>query len=587
MGKIKTILTCLLGMVLAASAKAQSASAAASAEPSRAVVIVIDDQINEYTAKTMEKRIEQARRMGAKTIVLQLDTPGGLVSSAIDMSRYLRNLEDVHTIAFVSPRAYSAGSMIAVSCDEIWMAKGSVIGDCGVIRISGDELVPISEHDRSKFDSPVVADFLASAQRNHYDPLLLQSFVLIHHPVYYIANDAGEKRFVDDQQYHSLTSQGWHDVPGVQEPVNRADTFLTLYSSQAVAIGLAKGEVSNTAELAKAANLNIITTLQTTWGERALDLLNTGVGRGLILCLFLIFLYVALHTPGHGVAEVLSLVFFCMLVGVPLLTGYATWWEIALIMVGILFLAMEIFVFPTVGIMAFGGVALMFLGLLLTFIAPEPGRSPLSIPKMPATWASLENGLLVIVLGLASAFIACAWIRRFLPKLPYFNRLILTTTVGGSDAAMVGSLTNIDPISTRPAIGAIGMAVTDLRPGGSAEFKDAAGGSHVVSVVSDSGYLGLGSPIVVKSLSGPTIIVGTHAAAGEKRGMLTLGDRKIEPLPVQIGAVGIATSDLRPGGTCEFDGRRLETFSIDGMIPAGTNVKVVSIDNRRPLVRPV
>jgi hypothetical protein len=101
----------------------------------------------------------------------------------------------------------------------------------------------------------------------------------------------------------------------------------------------------------------------------------------------------------------------------------------------------------------------------------------------------------------------CMWLRRYLPRMPYFKGLILNTSVGSSSGAMVGSLTNIDPMSVGPAIGSRCKAVTDLRPGGSAEFIDSAGGSHIVAVVSDAGFVTCGTPLVVREAAGNRVVV--------------------------------------------------------------------------------
>jgi len=71
----------------------------------------------------------------------------------------------------------------------------------------------------------------------------------------------------------------------------------------------------------------------------------------------------------------------------------------------------------------------------------------------------------------------------------------------------VGSLTNIDPMSLGPAVGSRGKAVTELKPGGSAEFIDAAGGSHIVAVVSDAGFVDRGTPLVVREAAGNRVVV--------------------------------------------------------------------------------
>jgi len=63
--------------------------------------------------------------------------------------------------------------------------------------------------------------------------------------------------------------------------------------------------------------------------------------------------------------------------------------------------------------------------------------------------------------------------------------------------------------------------------------------------------------------------------------------RPLEPLPVQIGQTGIAVSELRPMGTCEFAGQRVEAVSELGIIPRGRQIRVINITNRRPTVRAI
>jgi membrane-bound serine protease (ClpP class) len=63
--------------------------------------------------------------------------------------------------------------------------------------------------------------------------------------------------------------------------------------------------------------------------------------------------------------------------------------------------------------------------------------------------------------------------------------------------------------------------------------------------------------------------------------------RPLEPLPVQIGQTGTTVSELRPMGTCEFAGQRIEAISELGIIPPGKQIRVVNITNRRPTVRAI
>jgi membrane-bound serine protease (ClpP class) len=242
-------------------------------------------------------------------------------------------------------------------------------------------------------------------------------------------------------------------------------------------------------------------------GETLIDVLNSGIARFLLLSIFLTCLYAALHAPGHGLAEVLAVLCLAALVGIPMLTGYAQWWEIMAILIGIGLLALEVFVIPGFGVTGFVGIGLVLIGFLMTFVAPEPGRSPISIPSFAMSWQGLREGLAVTLAGLVCSVLLCMWLRRYLPKLPYFKGLILNTSVGSTAGAMVGSLTNIDPLTLGPAKGSRGKAVTDLKPGGSAEFVDAAGGSHIVAVVSDAGFVTSGTSLVVREAAGNRVVV--------------------------------------------------------------------------------
>src|SRR5690349_11381612 len=105
-------------------------------DASRAAVIVIDGVIDAHTHDTLVRRFRDARAAGAQIVILKLNTPGGLVSPALDISSFIRSQSDVHTIAFVQNRALSAGIMIGLSCDELAMAPGSLIGDSAPIAIS-------------------------------------------------------------------------------------------------------------------------------------------------------------------------------------------------------------------------------------------------------------------------------------------------------------------------------------------------------------------------------------------------------------------------------------------------------------------
>src|SRR5213075_1338635 len=194
---MRTISFILIGIVLfagAAFSQVGPAQPKSLADPELAAVIPIRGEINDYSRDAFMRRLAKARAMGAKTIIIQLDTPGGLVTSALDLSRTIRGLRDLRTIAFIDNKAYSAGTMIALACNEVIMVPNAVIGDCAPITISGSgDIVGVA-----KAVSPVLEDFRDSASKNGYNPLLVEAMVRPEPSVYVIENNAGERKAVDE-----------------------------------------------------------------------------------------------------------------------------------------------------------------------------------------------------------------------------------------------------------------------------------------------------------------------------------------------------------------------------------------------------
>ena len=500
-------------MALGLQAMAQDTRPSSSPGAKAAVVeLHVYDTIDNYDRDSFVGRFRQAAASGAKVIIIDLDTYGGLVTSALEISHFIKQQTGVRTIAYVNTKAYSAGAMIALACDEIVMNPTAAIGDCAPISPAADGTIQtLGKDERAKAVSPIITDFRDSAKRNGYDPTLVLAMVSVNRVVKWIENPAtGQRRFVDDKQAAELLAGGqWQIVtmPGVPDPLNGPDSLLTLHTDLAIKIGLVKKEYANLAAIEADRGLQIDRIYAQSAWIPLVKFLSTGVVRSVLIGIFLTCLYISLHAPGHGMAEVIATIALSLAVGVPLLTGYAQWWEIAMILVGLVLLALEVFVIPGFGVAGVLGLMLTLGGLLLTFVAPEPGRSPLSLPTLPGTWRSVQTGLMAIVGAMVASIALCAILRRYLPAMPMFRRLVLNTAVGETETAMAGSISRIDPSQQLPGIGAQGIAVTELKPGGSVEFHDSAGAVHTVSVVSQSGYVERGSSVVVIKIEGPTILV--------------------------------------------------------------------------------
>lgn len=515
------------------------------------MVITLEGVVDDYSRDALFKRFEAARKLGAKVVILKLDTPGGLVTAGLDISRFLKRQDDLHVIAFVHEKAYSAGIMIGLACDEIVMQPGSYVGDSAPIALdSSGGLQKLEGAERAKIESPILADFHDSAVRNGHEPLLAEAMVSYGRVVHWIEKvdqtessdpatqdprpnpilqaipqppghrqasadastavaPARERRFVNAEEFAQLRQAGgWREVaePGVPRPIDGPETLLTVSASVAHRIGLARAIAASPQALAAERGYTIVGDLTPGLGERFVSILGSTGVRFILLTVLLLSFWVALHTPGAGAAESMALVALGLLIGIPLLTGYAQWWEIAAIGLGLVLIALELFVIPGFGVAGIAGIALLLGGIVMTFVGNTPGLT--GVWRLPQVWAGVQNGLLVVVVAFASSGLLAVWLRRYLPKLPYLNRLVLQTPGGaGVDPRLPGATAAAAGAADAwPFVGTVGRAVSDLKPGGSAEFPYA-DDRRTAPVISDSGFIAAGTKLAVREVRGNRVVV--------------------------------------------------------------------------------
>jgi membrane-bound serine protease (ClpP class) len=227
-----------------------------------------------------------------------------------------------------------------------------MIGDCAPILMGASGLEKVEGAERAKIESPIVADFEDSAERHGYDPLLVRSFVQYQVVVHYLQSPAGEKKFVDAEQYKVLLAEGWKPVEGLKNPVDDASTLLTFNDTTGVKLGISRGTFASLDDLAAARGVTVVEKFETTTTEAFVELLGGAAVRGVVSLIFALSLYAAFQQPGSGVPEAVAVCAGAVLFGVPLMTGYAGWIEMVLILVGIGLIALELFIIPGFGVPA-------------------------------------------------------------------------------------------------------------------------------------------------------------------------------------------------------------------------------------------
>ncbi|HMD55210.1 MAG TPA: NfeD family protein, partial [Phycisphaerae bacterium] len=213
--------------------------------------------------------------------------------------------------------------------------------------------------------------------------------------------------------------------------------------------------------------------------------------RFLLLVLMIVFGYMELSHPGTLIFGALAFGALILLLCGPLLAGSTGWWEILLIATGIMLIVFDAVHFGGLGLLAVPGVLMIIIGLLATFL--PFGELP---SDADAFFSSLQTGLTIIILGIATATLIIALLVRYLRITPGFNRLTLPPPVVPVNAGIQS------PSAQEVFVGAVGRAMTDLRPAGKAQFDE-----YLVDVVSDSGFVPNGSPVQVLQISEGQVVV--------------------------------------------------------------------------------
>ncbi|MFQ5491895.1 MAG: nodulation protein NfeD [Phycisphaerae bacterium] len=501
--------------------------------PSRKSAIVpITGEISDVTTQSLERRVGLAQQAGAEVIIFEIDTPGGAVIAALDICDFIKNLTDIHTVAWVHTQAISAGSMIATSCNEIVMSPASSIGDCGVIMGTPMGAEEIPEGLKAKAQSPVLAQFRDSATRNGYSKALCEALVVQDKIVWWLENSTNGKRvFVDDRIKIARLGAGddpttqpatdppreWklvesyvdsvsgREVP-VDQPIVDETELLTMSQSEAIAYGFAQGVVGSQGELKTRYNLaGELVRFDFTWSETLVGYLTSMPVRIFLLIIILLGAYVEFHTPGVGVAGLASLIGLTIFVGAPYLTGLAGAVELIFIVLGIALLLLEIFVVPGFGLPGIAGILMILMGMFWTFVPAEPGPWHV-VPTMEGTWQAIRQGFFSMVMALVASLIAMWYLSKWLPQSGIGRKLILDAeAVREQDLGI--ELTTVAQPSLN--VGDRGIAISTLRPAGKARIR---GEAH--DVVTEGEMIDQGGPLEIIDVQGNRVVVrGTEDQA--------------------------------------------------------------------------
>ena len=524
---VRLVLALAFALLPCAAARAQTTVVPGERKASRVAVLPITGAIDDVTLWSVERRLKGAREAGFDAVVLEIDTPGGEVGAMLDICLRLKSDAPANTVAWIRPKAYSAGTYIALTCREVVVAPGSVFGDAAPIAaMPGVGLVPLPAAERAKQESPLLDELDAAAARRGDDPRVLQAFVAVDRELWLIERTSdGVRRFADRAELERIGldptqlpakptgSDGAHPRPPgdlpltaadkglwrIVEVVDTADRLLVVQSDEALRWGLAAAEIKDDAALQSFFLADSVVRLPESWTEALVRFLISWPVRLVLIATFIVALVIEALHPGIGAAGAVALGALVLLVGAPSLIGLAEWWEILLVILGIVLIGVEVVVLPGTGVAGIAGALCVLFGLIASFT----GSDPTSAGERSALLTASSTTIAGIVLGVILTWFASRWFR----ETSVFKRAVLSAAVTDPHSAPIRG----EP--TPPPVGSVGLADSDLRPAGRARFGDL-----VLDAQSTGSYIPRGSAIVVVGRSGSTLVVeesahGTHPEA--------------------------------------------------------------------------
>ncbi len=418
------------------------------ASDSLKVVYKIDvrEEIGPGIARKMSAALDEAQKVGADLVILHMNTYGGLLDAADSIRTRLLNLP-IPVISFIDNNAASAGALISIACNRIYMRSGSSIGAATVVDQSAQALP-------DKYQSYMRSMMRSTAEKRGRDPKIAEAMV-------------------DPRTY----------IPGV----NDSGKVLTFTTSEAIKNGYCEGQAESIEEVLKLEKIDHYTlkTYTPSLVEKIISLLINPAVSGILLLILLGGIYFELQTPGVGFPLLAAIVAGILYFAPLYLEGLAANWEILMAIIGFILLAVEILIIPGFGVTGISGIILIITSFAFSMV----GNDGLNFDGIPQI--EIVRSFAIVMISLFCSIIVSYFLGKRLIKTNRFGRMVLQGTMNAAEGY------NSSDVSLAPLVGSAGLTQSFLRPSGKITISD-----QSYSANAESGYIESGKEIVVTRFDG-------------------------------------------------------------------------------------
>jgi membrane-bound serine protease (ClpP class) len=502
------------------------------AKPPIIYVLRLDREVDHVMEIYVRRGLADAERAGAGLVIVELDTFGGLVTSAINVSELL-NASTIPTVAWIHGKGISAGAMITYACDDIVVSRGSSFGGAVVVGLTPEqENSPVGEkytritaqqmranaeaHGHYGEFAVAMTDVTVEIKYDDYADLMSSKGIILGVPKQYADDD--EKgpgpRFVTpgtdasgQPPWQAYTKEYIVKKGEVLHFTDREALFLHVAIGRASVIDKPAGDpaeaITDIGKFAKFHGARIVT-IRSTWSETVSAFLSSPLVSILLLLGGIIGIATELKVPGFGFPGILGITCIALLFFGQLGAGAARWTDLILVVIGIILLGIELFLIPGFGIVGILGIIAIVAGLFM-MIVPNP---PKDLPALPG---DIKNAFLMLGLAIIASAAAIFLLYTFvLPHTQLFGSLVLTSTqqhAAGYHASQGTALAEPDKL-----IGRVGIAKSKLRPAGRAVFD-----GEPYDVVTRGDFIDPGAEVQIVEVKSNRIVVKQLRPPAEKK----------------------------------------------------------------------
>ncbi len=419
--------------------------------------IDIKRDIGSTTWLYIQKGFEEAREKNADAILIHMNTYGGEVVYADSIRTKILN-SDLPVYVFIDNNAASAGALISIACDKIFMRPGGSMGAATVVDQTGGQMP-------DKYQSYMRATMRATAEAQGKDTL--------------ISGTDTTYRWKRDP----LIAEAMVDERTVVPNLIDSGKTLTFTAQEAVKYGYCEG-LANTVDEVITKHLKLddyeLITFKPTAMDNILGFLMSSVFQGILIMLIIGGIYFELQTPGIGFPLAVS-VTAALLYFAPLyLEGMAANWEILVFIIGLILIGIEIFVIPGFGLAGISGIVFVVAGLTLSLLE-----------NVDFNFDGVETGgvgkaLMTVILGVGFGFALVLYLSSRIGSKGIFRNIALNTNLENSEGYVGVEL------KLKDLVGQEGIAQSDLRPSGKIKIN-----GQLLDAVSEGGFIAAATPVKV------------------------------------------------------------------------------------------